>query len=38
MPQDRAPIGDHPMSEDHDPMPEGGYGWFLIRELLRYLI
>lgn len=39
MPQGRAPIGNHPMTEtDGDPMPEGGYGWFLIRELVRDLI
>ena len=38
MPQGRAPIGDHPMAEDNDPMPEGGYGWYLIRELVRDLI
>ncbi|CAN0593196.1 unnamed protein product, partial [Ectocarpus sp. 12 AP-2014] len=39
MPNGRAPIGNHPMSEfNNDPMPEGGYGWFLIRELVRDLI
>ena len=39
MPNARAPIGNHPMSEfSDDPMPEGGYGWFLIRELVRDLI
>lgn len=39
MPNGRAPIGNHPMSEfNSDPMPEGGYGWFLIRELVRDLI
>lgn len=39
MPKGRAPIGNHPMAEFHtDPMPEGGYGWFLIRELVRDLI
>lgn len=39
MPNGRAPLGNHPMSEfSTDPMPEGGYGWFLIRELVRDLI
>lgn len=39
MPNGRAPIGNHPMAEcDEDPMPEGGYGWYLIRELVQDLI
>lgn len=39
MPSGRAPIGNHPMAEfEDDPMPEGGYGWYLIRELVRDLI
>ena len=39
MPNGKVPNGDHPMSrEDGDAMPEGGYGWFLIRELVRDLI
>lgn len=39
MPNGRAPLGNHPMTEfDHDPMPEGGYGWYLIRELVQDLI
>lgn len=39
MPKGRVPLGNHPMAEfDHDPMPEGGYGWYLIRELVRDLI
>lgn len=39
MPNGRAPLGNHPMAEfDHDPMPEGGYGWYLIRELVQDLI
>lgn len=39
MPNGRAPLGNHPMGElNNDPMPEGGYGWFLIRELVRDLI
>ena len=40
MPKGRAPIGNHPMTEfDHqDAMPEGGYGWFLIREIVNDLV
>lgn len=39
MPNGRAPLGNHPMVEfDQDPMPEGGYGWYLIRELVQDLI
>lgn len=40
MPQGRAPIGHHPMTEfnQDDAMPEGGYGWFLIREIVRDLV
>lgn len=39
MPNGRAPIGNHPMAEfNEDPMPEGGYGWYLIRELVQDLI
>ena len=40
MPKGRAPLGNHPMVEFnlHDAMPEGGYGWFLIRELVRDLV
>lgn len=39
MPNGRAPLGNHPMAEfDPDPMPEGGYGWYLIRELVQDLI
>lgn len=40
MPKGRAPIGNHPMAEfnQHDAMPEGGYGWFLIREIVRDLV
>lgn len=40
MPKGRAPMGNHPMSEfdANDAMPEGGYGWFLIRELVRDLV
>ncbi len=40
MPKGRAPIGNHPMTEfnQFDTMPEGGYGWFLIRELVQDLV
>lgn len=40
MPQGRAPLGNHPMTEfnQDDAMPEGGYGWFLIREIVRDLV
>ena len=40
MPQGRAPLGNHPMAEfnQHDAMPEGGYGWFIIREIVRDLV
>ena len=40
MPKGRAPVGNHPMTEfdQHDSMPEGGYGWFLIRELVSDLV
>lgn len=40
MPQGRAPLGNHPMTEfnKHDAMPEGGYGWFIIREIVRDLV
>ncbi|AZQ65881.1 ATP-binding protein [Silicimonas algicola] len=40
MPKGRAPLGNHPMVEfnPNDAMPEGGYGWFLIRELVRDLV
>lgn len=41
MPNGRAPIGDHPMEKpeaNSDDLPEGGFGWFLIRELARDLI
>ena len=40
MPKGRLPVGNHPMSEfnQFDAMPEGGYGWFLIRELVRDIV
>ncbi|MEL7150590.1 MAG: ATP-binding protein [Pseudomonadota bacterium] len=40
MPKGRAPVGNHPMCEfnQFDALPEGGYGWFLIRELVQDLV
>ena len=40
MPKGRAPMGNHPMVEfnQFDATPEGGYGWFLIRELVQDLV
>lgn len=40
MPQGRAPMGEHPVTEfdQQDEMPEGGYGWFLIREIVSDLV
>ncbi|MCG6884190.1 MAG: ATP-binding protein [Silicimonas sp.] len=40
MPRGRAPTGAHPMGEgsQFDAMPEGGYGWFLIREIVQDLV
>ena len=40
MPKGRAPMGNHPMTEfsQFDSMPEGGYGWFLIREIVEDLV
>ena len=39
MPNGRVPLGDHPITSDgKNPMPEGGFGWFLIRELVQDLI
>lgn len=37
MPNGRPPNGTHPMTEGES-APEGGYGWFLIRELVLDLI
>lgn len=39
MPNGRTPIGQHP-SELHprNQLPEGGFGWFLIRELAKDLV
>lgn len=40
MPQGRAPSGTNPVGEHEqiDTMPEGGFGWFLIRELVLDLV
>jgi len=39
LPGGRAPAGGHPADEPGaGVMPEGGYGWFLIRELARDMI
>lgn len=39
MPNGRTPDGNHPTdSEPHNDLPEGGFGWFLIRELARDLV
>lgn len=40
MPNGKAPTGDHPVPEGTslDALPEGGYGWFLIRELVQDLV
>lgn len=34
MPEGRAPLGERaPLPEELDALPEGGFGWFLIRDL-----
>lgn len=39
MPNGRTPVGDHPSTHlPANEIPEGGFGWFLIRELARDLI
>ena len=39
MPNGKTPLGLHPADvKPRDPLPEGGYGWFLIRELARDLV
>lgn len=39
MPGGRTPIGNHPATSNRkEHLPEGGFGWFLIRELARDLI
>ena len=39
MPNGRTPVGEHPSAGmTNGELPEGGFGWFLIRELARDLI
>ncbi len=40
MPNGRPPAGTHPVHETGslDTLPEGGFGWLLIRELVRDLV
>ncbi len=39
MPNGRTPLGTHPSeSQPQEPLPEGGFGWFLIRQLARDLV
>ena len=39
MPNGRPPLGRHPTeTQPDDRLPEGGFGWFLIRQLARDLI
>ncbi len=40
MPEGRAPVGSHPMGDVNadDATPEGGFGWFLIREIVDDLV
>ena len=39
MPNGRAPLGDNPRDYARaDELPEGGFGWFLIRELAHDLV
>lgn len=39
MPNGRTPLGQHPLDlQPQDNLPEGGFGWFLIRELARDLV
>ena len=39
MPNGRTPLGEHPSARPNgDALPEGGFGWFLIRELARDLV
>ncbi len=39
MPNGRTPLGEHPSARpDGETLPEGGFGWFLIRELARDLV
>lgn len=39
MPEDTLPTGENPLTSGYSDLPEGGFGWFMIRELadvLRY--
>jgi serine/threonine-protein kinase RsbW len=39
MPNGKTPLGIHPNeTQPREPLPEGGFGWFLIRELARDLV
>ena len=39
MPNGKTPVGEHPsLSMTNNELPEGGFGWFLIREVARDLI
>ena len=39
MPNGRTPLGLHPLEKTpEDALPEGGYGWFLIRQLARDVV
>lgn len=39
MPNGRTPFGAHPRETcPDDPLPEGGFGWFLIREIARDVV
>ncbi len=39
MPHGRTPIGLHPHEKDTgETLPEGGYGWYLIRQLARDVV
>ena len=39
MPMGRTPLGVHPHEREPDEkLPEGGYGWFLIRQLARDVV
>lgn len=39
MPNGKTPLGLHPSdATPRNPLPEGGFGWFLIRELARDMV
>ena len=39
MPEGRTPLGLHPQEKrPEDKLPEGGYGWYLIRQLARDVV